>query len=207
MEKRIRLKDEPKKYLQGQDLPVDFLKMVNDVFDKNFGEGLKSLGKYLKNPQFIVSGKIYSDELVFAVTIISDKEIAATTVYASCDFDPKASVPNASDRLGDCVDAIGEIMAHLLDTENEEGIKALASRTMNDVENVPFEWTVTEAGKRKVHVKVDKSNPTLDKMADDWLSKHDPQYEDAGDAESEAVKALSKALREDDDEVPNKKLN
>lgn len=205
MEKRIRSKDEPKNYLSFKNLPPEYLKMVDDVFEKNFEEGLKVLGQHLKKPKFHTSGKIYQDELQLCVSVISEGELAATSVHASCDYDSKANHPTVNDRLADCVDAIGVIWANLLDTEKPEAIEELSARSLTAMENVPFEWTQLEVNKRKIYVCVDKTNPAIDQMTDEWLQKNDPHYQDPNDAEAAAVKALADALRDSDPTVKNKR--
>ena len=46
--------------------------------------------KTRKNPSFKAGGKIYPDEIVLAVSVVYEDHVAATTVYASMDFDSKA---------------------------------------------------------------------------------------------------------------------
>lgn len=204
MEKRIRSKDEPKNYLNFKNLPKEYLKMVEDVFEKNFIDGLKVLGQHLNKPKFHSSGKIYQDELQLCVSVISEGEIAATSVHASCDYDSKANQPTVNDRLADCVDAIGIIWANLLDTDKPEAIEELSARSLTAMENIPFEWTKLEVNKRKIYVCVDKTNPALENITEDWLKKNDPHYQDPTDAEAEAVKSLADALRDSDPTAPKK---
>jgi hypothetical protein len=47
---------------------------------------------------------------------------------------------------------------------------------MGEVEGLPLEWTQVDVSKRKIFVRVDKSNPVLDDAADAWLAKHDPEH-------------------------------
>ena len=179
--------------------------MVTEVFEKNFGDGLKAVGKVLKKPKFHTSGKIYQDELHLSVAIISENDIAATCVTASSEYDAKASTPTVNDRLADCVDAIGAILADLLDTDKAENIEMVGAHSLTAMENVPFEWAPIEVNKRKVFVCVDKTNPALDTMTDEWLKKNDPHYQDPNDQEAAAVKAMADALRggeSDDDSDP-----
>jgi hypothetical protein len=52
---------------------------------------------------------------------------------------------------------------------------------MSALEEAPFEWTplkIQEVQKITVHIKMDKSNPTLDRMAEEWLEKNDPHYQE-----------------------------
>ncbi len=151
--------------------------MVVQVMRDNFQEGLGILSEHLKSPSFTVQGGVYSDEVLLAVSLVSDGEVAATTVYGSCDFDPRASTPTAEELLGLCLDAVGSVFATLLDPANPERIEQVASRSLGALEDIPFEWTEASLGKRKVYLKVDKANPALEKMTDEWLAKNDPEHE------------------------------
>jgi hypothetical protein len=155
-------------------LPDDYLKLVAEVFTANFDAGLKKLTQ-LAGPgwRFEASGSIFSDEIVLCISLLHEEELAATSVYASSDFDPKASAPSIQDILASCVDAIGAIFGQLLG-DNPERLEQVASRSLSAMDNVPFHWTEVNVERRRLHVKVDKANPKLDRMADNWLAQHDP---------------------------------
>ncbi|MFL5812398.1 MAG: hypothetical protein ACJ763_02375 [Bdellovibrionia bacterium] len=158
------------------ELPVDYVKMVNEVFATNFDEGLKALAKINPAPaHFTTTGRIYIDELIVCVSLLHEGQMAATSVYASCDYDPKASAPTIQDLLAACVDAIGAVYSQLLSPENPEIIEQLANESLSAMENIPFEWAELKVERYKVYLKVDKANPMLDQMADAWLEKNDPE--------------------------------
>lgn len=159
-------------------LPDDYLKMVCDLLQTNFDEGLKILGKIRANPQFIVQGEIMADEIVLAASIAHPDHIVATTVYASTDFDPKASAPTAEDLLGGCVDAIGQVLLAMLDPEFPDRIEQIADESLSALEHAPFEWTLVPVERFKVYAKVDKSNLSLERIADEWLRRNDPDLSD-----------------------------
>jgi len=171
-------------------LPLDYLKMVNDVFTANFEPGLKKLAALKKKPRLDTNGEIHSDEIRMTVTLSSQEEIAATSVHASCDFDPKASSPTAQDLLGACVDAIGYILGELLNPDQPKQLKSLAEGSIGELENVPLEWTQVELDRFKVFLRVDKTNPRLDQMADDWLAKNDPEFEERNAREQAETEEL-----------------
>lgn len=172
-------------------LPVDFLKMVVDVFASNFDAGLKELRKHTKGDlSFSAEGAIYADEILLAVSLIEESQLAATTVYASSDFDPKASAPSAQDLLAVCVDGIGAVLAPLLDPEDPKRIALLAEESLSALDDIPFEWTSIPVERRKLFVRIDKANPKLEALADDWLRKHDPELsglEEENEAEAEKL--------------------
>lgn len=155
-------------------LPVDYLKMVTEVFATNFDSGFKIYEQYCPNAYFEAHGEIASNEVILSVSLMNQGRLAATTVYASADFDAKASSPSVQDVLAACLDGAGAVFATLLAPENPEMIERLSDESLNFIENIPFEWTEIEADKRRIFVKVDKSNPSLDQIAESWLKKHDP---------------------------------
>lgn len=171
-------------------LPIDFLKMVTEVFTNNFSSGLKRLSKVKKGPKFVVSGEIFPNEIVLSVSVVFEGELAATTAYASIDFDPKASSPKAEDCLSACIDAVGGLYQHLLVQGSDGQIEAFADESLAAFEDIPFEWAVLEVERFKVYLKVDKSNPSLDNMADDWLQKNDPDLKKWEDEQEEETKSM-----------------
>jgi hypothetical protein len=161
-------------HFKSSPIPKDYAKMVNEVLLANFDQGLKKLKKIRKGePRFFVDGAVYLDEIVLSVSLRIGKELSATTVHGSVDFDPRASSPSVQDLLARCVDGIGAVFAPLLSGSDEE-LEALASETLSALEGVPFDWTHIDLDQAKVFVKIDKSNPELDRLADDWLDKNDP---------------------------------
>jgi hypothetical protein len=171
-------------------LPIDYLKMVNEVFSSNFDAGLKIYGEILPHPQFEVQGEIFSDEIVLAVSLTNEGQLAATTVYASVDFDPKASAPTVQDLLGACVDAIATVFSGILSPEHPEIIAEVAEGTLSALENVPFHWTKVEANQRELYVKIDRANLSLDSLTDEWLRKNDPNAKERLKEEQEETEKL-----------------
>ncbi len=186
MERR-RAKPSPEK---SSPLPHDFLKMVTEVFTTNFASGLDALGKIKPGPKFEAGGAVYPDEIILSVTVAHGDELAATTVYASTDFDPRASSPTVQDLLGACVDAVASVYDLFFDGSKPERLKQMAEESLSAFEDIPFEWTGVEINKRTIQVKVDKSNPRLDQMTDDWLAKNDPKAEEHRKAEAEEMEQL-----------------
>jgi hypothetical protein len=172
-------------------LPIDYVKMVNGVFSTNFDESVKTLTKKTKTKTFFeTSGRIYPDEVILSVSLMQEGQMAATTVHGSIDFDPKASAPTIQDVLGALVDAVGSLFEQLLDFSKPEKIDQLLDQSLSAMENVPFEWTQVQLDRHKIFLKIDKSNPMLDRMTDDWLDKNDPHRKDEKneeEAESEKL--------------------
>lgn len=175
MENRKQKKSGSNRKTRSSDLPVDFTKMVEGVYATNFQDGLDALEKHTRAKGiFRASGKIYPDEIVLSVSLAIQGQLAATTVYCSVDFDPKASSPTAEDLLALAVDAIGGFYENFLDPKNPKALEQLAAGTLGAMDDVPFEWAKFDFGGKWVYLMVDKANPELDTAADEWLAKNDP---------------------------------
>ncbi len=157
-------------------LPKDYLKMVAEVFLANFDSGLKIYNQYCPSAFIEAQGEIGSDEIILAVSLMNQGQMTATTVYASSDFDPKASSPSVQDLLSACLDAAGAVFSTLLSPDSPHMITLLAEGSLASLENIPFLWTEIEADTRRIFIKLDKSNITLDTLADEWLEQHDPEF-------------------------------
>ncbi len=168
----------PKSQTQSTSLPLDYLKMVTDVFNQNFKKELKS------NSKFEAHGQIFLDEVVLAISLLAKGSISATTVYASTDFDPKTKgIESIQELLGTSVDAIASVFGQLqLDT--------LVEAPLVELENVPFEWTLVTLDQKKIYLKLDKANPNLDQITDAWLEKNDPDYAERVEKERKATEDL-----------------
>lgn len=181
---------DPKALLKPTPLPQDYLKMVCDVFTKNFSEGLNAISKQRGSAVFMTSGSLFLDEVILRLSIVWPGRITATTFHASADYDPQASAPKAEELLSCCVDALGSLVESVLDPKKKVMLEALASESLSAADDIPFEWTQMEINKRVVFVCIDKSNPALDQMADDWLERNDPEHQtqsEENNKESEAI--------------------
>ncbi|MCM2277573.1 MAG: hypothetical protein NDJ89_05805 [Oligoflexia bacterium] len=189
-------------------LPLDYLRMVSEVFTTNFDEGLRAFAKIANKPRFEARGDIHLTEIVLCVSLHQEGQLAATSVYASSDYDPRASVPTIEELLAACVDAIATVYQQLLVPGDVKRLEHLADESLSALENVPFEWTPVQVEKFRIHIKADKANPALDEMTEDWLAKNDPQYRKRAEEAEEATKSRfftgpknldEKDLRDDED--------
>lgn len=185
-------------------LPVDYLKMIQEVLAQNFEEGLTAFAKLKKNPKFKASGAIYPDEVLLTVSLVSEGDLAATTIHASADFDPKASSPKAEELLASCLDGIGALFNHFFDPEKPELLKDLASSSLSEMKDIPFHWSEFPINKRSIYLKVDKSNALIDELTDEWLDKNDPALKAESEKEHEESENLfvtgkPKDIIDDDD--------
>jgi len=187
MAEKRKLKNTEEK---GNDIPLDYSRMVKEVIGRNFENGLKLLAKRLESPEIHVNGKIYPDEIVLSVSIGSPKKLWANTFHASSDFDPKASSPKADEVLGVCLDGIGAILSHYLLDAKPEKMNDLVTESTALMNDAPLTWTEFEVAKKTVFIKADKTNPSLDQITDQWLMENDPEAFDALSAEEKEAENL-----------------
>lgn len=172
-------------------LPSDYLKLVGNVFATNFDEGLRALSQVKGTAvRFEASGSIYTNEIVLRISLHGEGELAATTVHGSIDFDPKASSPTIEELLAACVDAIGSLYGQVLVSTQPEKLAQLAEESLSGMENIPFDWSPVEVDRTVVYLKMDKSNPNLDQMADQWLEQNDPDLAERLKREEEETQNL-----------------
>lgn len=185
-------------------LPVDYLEMVSEIFTAHFDSEIKKLSEFVPNAHFEAKGEVRSNEIILAVSLTGKGQLAATTVYASSDFDPKASAPTVQEILSACVDALATAFGSLLADDNPEFISQMGEKPLSAITNAPFDWTLVETNQRKIYIKLDKANLELDSITDDWLRKHDPSYiENEAEQESEMEKLFITGPRGPNTKGPN----
>ncbi len=197
-EKRIR---NQKNTAKPVDLPLDFLKLVDETITQALEPGLIELRKIHPESGFQSSGSVFGDELLLSISLTHGTQILhATTVHASVDYDPNRETPSINDLLAMCVDTAGIVFQHYLDPGFPERIARIAESSLGALEEAPFEWSAIPAPEAKgvvVHVKIDKSNPVLDRLAEEWLQKNDPARAKTGEAGAEArIEAAEDFLEE-----------
>lgn len=190
IEKRKLPDNQPIAAIKSTHLPEDYLKMVNEVFSNNFEEGLKVYEQIKEGPYFHSDGGIFSDEIVLSVSLLHKDQMIGTSVHGSIDFDPTASSPTAEELLGAAVDAIGSVYSELLDPSQGETLRQVAEGSLASLENIPFTWTEMKLNKKTAYLKVDKANPKLERMTDDWLKENDPDFQKRLDEEQKETEEL-----------------
>lgn len=174
--------------MKPTELPVDYLRLVGESLSTALEAGLNELKKTYPESVLRAGGHLFADEVVVTVTLSHGKtNISATTVYASADYNPNAEKATLEATLAACVDAAGSVFDFYLDPKSPEKIAQIAHSSLGSLEEAPFDWTAIELNESQipVWVKLDKSNPELDTLADDWLKKHDPQFAKAEENEEQ----------------------
>jgi hypothetical protein len=152
------------------------LKIVEETMNETLASGLEALKKHHSICDLKAHGALYSNEVLMAITIShGEQSLIATTVYASADFNPVMQEPGIEVILNECLDSAGAILTHYLDPKHPHRISEFASATIGSLEEAPFEWTKVDETKVTVYVKIDKSNPALESLADEWLRNNDPE--------------------------------
>jgi hypothetical protein len=170
-------------------LPVDYLRLVEQTITQALDAGLAEIKKIHPESTFFADGAIFGDEIILSLTLShGEQNIAATTVYASCDYQPLQEKPSLEDILSRCVDAAGSVFEFYLDPKSPEKVAQIADHSLGALEDAPFDWTQSEAGAPVIWVKIDKSNPRLDVAAEDWLMKNDPDYVKSKQKDDDASK-------------------
>jgi len=187
--------------LKPAELPLDYLKIVEETLIESLKKGIEELKKIHPICNLKAGGAIYSDEVILSVTIShGEQSLIATTVYASANFDPLAEEPGIESVLSHCLDSAGTVLSHYLDPSYPERISQLADAPISALEEAPFEWTAMEEAKVATWVKIDKSNPALEALAEEWLLKNDPTY-----SKEEALEEAEEFLEERLEAIKNAK--
>jgi hypothetical protein len=162
------------------ELPLDFLRLVEETMAQALAPGLEAIRKIHADSGFKAQGAIFGDEVVLSVSLTHGPEVlSATTVHASVDYHPNQEKPSLNSLLALCVDSIGQVFQYYLDPAQPERVAQIAESSLGALEEAPFDWTPMHpqpAQSLAVHVKMDKSNPLLDQMTEEWLRKNDPEY-------------------------------
>lgn len=163
--------------LRSTKLPRDYLKMVEDVFNKNFSNFL--LKEKSGRESFVAQGEVYPDELVLVISLKHPGNLRMTTCYASVDYPPKklkteggAQAPASAEAVqlavNQCVDAV----ASFFNTFFEEG------RPVDYDLEYRQNWTAVEIEKNTpVYLRINRDNPELEAQADELLA-NDPGTKD-----------------------------
>ena len=177
-----RIKTSPISADKPIELPVDYLRLVESTLTAALAEGLEKMKLHHPTSEFRANGAIYGDEVLLALTLFHGAgNLSASTVYASCDFDPTASKPGIEAILSACLDAAGDVFTLFLDPESPEKIAQLADHSLSALEEAPFEWACDTSKKIPVWVRIDKLNPILDDLTERWLKENDPIYKKAAE--------------------------
>lgn len=172
MEKRKELPDTAP---TSTPLPKDYLAIVEEALHSTFEAGLKRVIAKTNEAHFHASGAVFGDEIRLTGTLLYGKDsLNATSIHASIDFDPITGAETVDARLASCIDAIGDWLEHYLQNEDEEVFESFINVSLGGITDGPFDWTEAKDNTTpKAWIKIDKVNPVLETLADEWLNKHE----------------------------------
>ena len=137
-----RLKNSVKK----TDLPIDYIKMVKDVIEKNFK-------KHLKDKTVVVEGAIYTEEVLVRIGFRAKKGVKQMNFEASVMYSVKTK--NIMDQIYLALDGLGAMIDQYFQA-NE------------DIE-LPTLWTEFILDQRPVYLQTSTQNSRLEEEADKIL--------------------------------------
>ncbi len=172
MEKRKELSESAANFTP---LPKDYLSIVEEALHSTFEAGLKRVISKTNEARFHASGAVYGDEIRLTGTLLYGKDsLNATSIHASIDFDPSTGSETVDARLASCIDAIGDWLEHYLQNEDEEIFESFINVSLGGISDGPFDWTeAKDDSNPRAWIKIDKINPVLENLADEWLTKHE----------------------------------
>lgn len=179
-------------YKPSTDLPIDFLRLAEETLAENYKDLLESLKEYRNHNQFLASGQIYEDEILFTVTLShGPDQIHSTTFYASADFTVDQELPKIDDVFAAALNACGSVIDACIGTP--EKLEALCNGSLSNLEEAPLDWTGHVSDGVALHVKVDRTNPILEQMALDLLEdESEPENKEAEQFFSDRILAMRK---------------
>jgi hypothetical protein len=141
-------------------LPKEFLRNVSTLFDRQFK------GK-LDGATFLVYGDLYPGESVLCISLAHPKTLRAASLHLSVDPPAKAAEQPelVTDQLKSMVDIAASWFAQCF--ESGAGLDCVLE-AMADMDPA---WQELAWEGKAVFVKLDRTNYTLEKAADDFLRK------------------------------------
>lgn len=162
-----RRKDTPGK--PGK-LPRDYLKMIEEIFNKNFKKELVKTSAGLE--RFIVYGEIYPDEVLIAIALKNPDSLRMNTCYASVDYPLAQTLSTSKQSTADlvqnavnlCIDTIGGYFDAYFEENRPLDYDVEYSRSW-----VPLE--IGEQKKQRVFLRINRDNLDLEEEANAILAK------------------------------------
>lgn len=191
----MRLVPRKKQTKKPSSLPKDFLKTVATLFQKQFK-------KSLAGSDFLVYGDLYPDEIIFCVSLVHPKSLRAVSLHISRDL-PKNIGENpekVTEELKSMVDLAASWFAQCF--EKGEGLETV----LEEISELNPAWEALEWDSQKLHVKVNRDNPVLEKAADKFLTDAGVDL-DAEEISDEELDELIDEIEDDLGPIDKKKLH
>jgi hypothetical protein len=140
------IKPRLKNSLRFQELPIDSIKLMKDVIQKNFK-------KYLKDKTIFIQGFIYTEEILLRVGFQSEG-IAQRNFEASISYSAKKK--DIMERIYIALDALGSMIDQYFKAEG-------------DIE-MPITWNEFKLDGESVYLQTSNENTSLEAVANKLLS-------------------------------------
>lgn len=166
------------KKIRSTNLPPEYLKNIEELFNKAFQ-------RQLKGRKVLVEGRMFPQELILSVGYLPDpKGLRQVNFEASIDHSAK----DVFEKLGVAVDAISSLMDQYM--ESEEALE------------LPLEWTAYDFEKTKVFLRTNGRNTQLESEANKLLGT---DTNEAFYSEGEDDTEFSETMKEVDEKLKGKK--
>ncbi len=141
-------------------LPKDFLKTVSDLFQKQFKSKVEG-------STFLIYGDLYPDEVVLAISLSHPKSLASASMHISNSLAKNVAEnpEKVTEQLKSMVDVAASWFSQCL-----EGGGGLDS-VLKEMDDAVTEWQEFEWEGQQLFVKLNRTNYTLEKAAEDFLKK------------------------------------
>ncbi len=169
-EKRLPIPKQDTDQIPIKNLPKDYTDLVAKTFEDHFRSKIQKTNLKI---QVSSQGIISVNEIGLTVSFYVSNELKSISFHASSNYDPKASTPKVEALLAQCLDILGDLVkASLKKNSLETLLSEYASATL---EELPLEWSPTDAKKQSLFVKIDRLHPELEDAADKIIRDHDEE--------------------------------
>lgn len=142
-------------------LPKEFMKTVSDLFQKQFKSKLSG-------STFLVYGDLYPDEVVLCVSLSHPKSLPAASMHISNSIAKNVAEnpEKVTEQLKSMVDVAASWFSQCFG-DGKTGVEA----ALEELKDANTEWQEFEWEGQQLFVKLNRTNYTLEKAAEDFLKK------------------------------------
>lgn len=160
--------------------PSEYVEQIAQVFQEGFKD-------QLKDSKLLIEGRIYSEEILLRVGFLEKGRLAQTNFEISMNYSAKDQ--DAVERIHDCIDAAGSMMAEYFEQDGEV--------------DFPRQWKEYEFNRKKLYLQYTTENSDLEAQANALLGESEGSLVQGNDDEAAFEDALDRAeeqIQTDDDD-------
>lgn len=162
-------------------LPKEFLKTVSDLFQKQFKSKLSG-------STFLVNGALYPEEVVLCVSLSHPKSLQSASMHISNSL--AKNVAENPEKVTEQLKSMVDVAASWFSQSLTDGMGLEA--VLAEMKDAVTEWQEFEWEGQQLFVKLNRTNYTLEKAADEFLKKKG--FNDEGD---DLLDEIDELLEED----------